>query len=68
MNGGWWDGPPVSRQAFLPVHLLGLALLLGCVGPVAGDVKLENDGVMDHAVVPEFMRAAFVFPTAVLRP
>ena len=52
----------------MPVHLLGLALLLDCVGPVSGDVKLEDDGVMDQPVVPEFMRAAFVFPTAALRP
>ena len=41
---------PVWRQLFLPVHLLGLAPLLGRVGPVAGDVKLEDDGVMDHPV------------------
>ena len=34
------------RQSVLPVHLLGLASLLGCVGPVAGDVKLEDDGVV----------------------
>ena len=41
---------PVWRQLFLPVHLLGLAPLLGRVGPVAGDVKLQDDGVMDHPV------------------
>ena len=38
------------RQSVLPVHLLGLAPLLGCVGAVAGDVKLQDDGVMDHPV------------------
>ena len=59
---------PVWSQSVLPFHLLGLALLLGCVGPVSGDVKLEDDGVMDQPVVPEFMPAAFVFPTAARRP
>ena len=34
------------RQSDLPVHLLGLAPLLGCVGPVVGDVKLQDDGVV----------------------
>ena len=34
----------------LPVHLLGLGPLLGSVGAVAGDVKLQDDGVMDHPV------------------
>ena len=34
------------RQSVLPVHLLGLAPLLGSVGPVAGDVKLQDDGVV----------------------
>ena len=38
----------VPRQLFLPVHLLGLAPLLSSVGAVAGDVKLQDDGVMDH--------------------
>ena len=28
------------RQSVLPIHLLGLPPLLGCVGAVAGDVKL----------------------------
>ena len=32
----------------MPVHLLGLALLLGCIGAVAKDVKFQDDGVMDH--------------------
>ena len=41
---------PVWRQLFLPVHLLGLAPLLGCIGAVAGDVKLQDDGVMDHSI------------------
>ena len=40
----------VPRQLYLPVHLLGLAPLLGCIGAVAGDVKLQDDGVMDHPV------------------
>ena len=39
---------PVWRQSVLPVHLLGLAPLLGCIGAVAGDVELQDDGVMDH--------------------
>ena len=34
----------------LPVHLLGLAPLLGCISPVAGDVKLQDDGVVHHPV------------------
>ena len=38
------------RQSVLPVHLLGLAPLLGSVGPVAGDVKLQDDGVVHHPV------------------
>ena len=38
------------RQSVLPVHLLGLALLLGSVGPVAGDVKLQDDGVVHDPV------------------
>ena len=41
---------PVWRQLGLPVHLLGLAPLLGSVGPVAGDVKLQDDGVVHHPV------------------
>ena len=40
----------VPRQAFLPVHLLGLDALLGSVGPVAGDVKLQDDGVVHDPV------------------
>ena len=38
------------RQSVLPVHLLGLAPLLGCVGAVAGDVKLQDDGVVHDPV------------------
>ena len=38
------------RQSVLPVHLLGLAALLGSVGPVAGDVKLQDDGVVHDPV------------------
>ena len=38
------------RQSVLPVHLLGLDALLGCVGAVAGDVKLQDDGVVHHPV------------------
>ena len=34
-----------SRRLVLPVHFLCLAPLLGCISPVAGDVKLEYDGV-----------------------
>ena len=41
---------PVWRQSVLPVHLLGLAPLLGSVGPVAGDVKLQDDGVVHDPV------------------
>ena len=37
------DYTRVPRQSYLPVHLLGLAPLLGCAGPVAGDVKLQDD-------------------------
>ena len=54
-----WTGCSAStilaekRPLVLPVHLLGrssLAALLGCVSPVAGDVKLEDDGVVDDPV------------------
>ena len=38
------------RQSVLPVHLLGLDALLGCVGALAGAVKLQDDGVMDHPI------------------
>ena len=52
------NGPSVPRQLnlpncrplFLPVHLLRLAPLLGGVSPVAGDVKLQDDGVVHHPV------------------
>ena len=41
---------PNCRRLVLPVHLLCLPLLLGCIGPTAGDVKLEDDGVVHHPV------------------
>ena len=44
---------PIYRRLVLPVHLLGrgsLAALLGCVSPVSGDVKLQDDGVVDDPV------------------
>ena len=44
---------PNCRRLVLPVHLLGrsnLAALLGYVSPVAGDVKLQDDGVVDAPV------------------
>ena len=56
---GWWVSGrrcPAStifagwRRSVLPVHLLGLAPLLGSVGPVAGDVKLQDDGVVHDPV------------------
>ena len=40
----------VPRQSVLPVHLFGMAPLLGCISPVAGDVKLEDDGVVHDPV------------------
>ena len=40
----------VPRQSVLPVHLLGLGALLGSVGAVAGDVKLQDDGVVHDPV------------------
>ena len=51
-----WLGPavlhqpylPNYRQSVLPVHFLGLAPLLDGIGPVAGDVKLEDDGVVHN--------------------
>ena len=52
----WFTNCPAStifagwRQSVLPVHLLGLAPLLGSVGPVAGDVKLQDDGVVHDPV------------------
>ena len=42
------DGVPC--QLYLPVDLLLLAALLGCISPVAGDVKLQYDGVVHHPV------------------
>ena len=41
---------PDSRRLVLPVHLLCLASLLGCIGAVAWEVKLQDGGVMDHPV------------------
>ena len=41
---------PKCRRLVLPVHLLCLPPLLGCVSPVAGDVKLEDVGVVHHPV------------------
>ena len=51
---------PNRHRLVLPVHLPGrssvgvgrgsLAALPGCVSPVAGDVKLQVDGVVDHPV------------------
>ena len=44
---------PKKRPLFLPVHLLGrgsLAALLCCISPVAGDVKLQDDGVVHDPV------------------
>ena len=44
---------PNCRRLVLPVHLLGrsnLAALLGYVSPVAGDVKLQDDGVVNAPV------------------
>ena len=44
---------PIYCRLVLPVHLLGrgsLAALLGCISPVAGDVKLEDDEVVDDPV------------------
>ena len=38
------------RQLVLPVHLLFLTPLLGSIGAVAGDVELQDDGVMHHPV------------------
>ena len=55
-KGTWWASCPAStifagwRQSVLPVHLLGLAPLLGSVGAVAGDVKLQDDGVVHDPV------------------
>ena len=42
--------PVLLPHSVLPVHLLGLASLLGSVGAVAGHIKLQDDGVMDHPV------------------
>ena len=42
--------PAGCRQSVLPVHLLGQTPLLGCVGAVVGDVKLQDDGVVHHPV------------------
>ena len=55
-EGSYFPSCPAStifagwRQSVLPVHLLGLAPLLGSVGPVAGDVKLQDDGVVHDPV------------------
>ena len=42
--------PANWRRLVLPVHLLCLAPLLGGIGAVAGDVKLEDDGVVHDPV------------------
>ena len=47
---GFVEAMREKRPLFLPVHLLGLAPLLGGISPVAGDVKLEDDGVVHHPV------------------
>ena len=39
-----------KRPLFLPVHPLGLAPLLGGISPVAGDVKLQDHGVVHDPV------------------
>ncbi len=39
-----------KRPLVLPVHLLCLAPLLGGISPVAGYVKLQDDGVVHHPV------------------
>ncbi len=44
---------PNCRQLVLPVHLLSrssLTALLCCISPVAGDVKLQDDGVVHDPV------------------
>ena len=41
---------PIWRQLFLLVYLLCLASLLGGGRTVAGQVKLQNDGVMHYPV------------------
>ena len=41
---------PKKRPLFLPVHPLGLAPLLGGISPVAGDVKLQDHGVVHDPV------------------
>ena len=38
------------RQSFLPVHLLCQTPLLGSLGAVTGDVKLQDYGVVHHSV------------------
>ena len=48
----------VPRQAYLPVHLLSLAPLLGCAGPVAGDVKLQDDSFLRVFTDWAFSRAS----------
>ena len=53
LTGGWCPASTIFagwRQSVLPVHLLGLDALLGSVGPVAGDVKLQDDGVVHDPV------------------
>ena len=39
------------RRLFLPVHLLFPTPLLSHSGAVAGDVNLQDDGVVDHPAV-----------------
>ena len=41
---------PKKRPLVLPVHLLCLAPLLGGISPVAGYVKLQDDGMVHHPV------------------
>ena len=45
-------GTAGPRQLPLPVHLLCQPPLLGCMSPVAEDVRLEYDGVV-HVIIQE---------------
>ena len=50
MGNGFVEAMRGWRQSLLPVHLLSLAALLGRIGAVAEDVKLQDDGVVHDPV------------------
>ena len=55
------------RRLFLPVHLLFPTPLLSHSGAVAGDVNLQDDGVVDYPVDDRCRSLGLSFRTPLLR-